>query len=112
MYGGHIADDWDRNLCRTYLQVYMHSDMLSLLWLCYMYLYGLHPNAEIEKLNSCACPTEQANLRRNFQLKLDTCLKILPVNEKYFKSEKVSPISLCGMQILVWDDTFRRCINP
>ena len=29
MYGGHITDDWDRNLCRTYLQVYMHSEMVS-----------------------------------------------------------------------------------
>lgn len=23
MYGGHITDDWDRRLCRTYLEVYM-----------------------------------------------------------------------------------------
>lgn len=28
MYGGHITDDWDRNLCKTYLQVYMHPDMV------------------------------------------------------------------------------------
>ena len=28
MYGGHITDDWDRRLCRTYLEVYMHSDMV------------------------------------------------------------------------------------
>lgn len=78
MYGGHITDDWDRNLCRTYLQVYMHPDMLEgELYLApgfpippntdykgyhnYIdeclppetpYLYGLHPNAEIEFLTN------------------------------------------------------------
>jgi hypothetical protein len=31
MYGGHITDDWDRRLCKTYLEVYMHPDMVSLL---------------------------------------------------------------------------------
>lgn len=30
MYGGHITDDWDRRLCKTYLEVYMHPDMVSL----------------------------------------------------------------------------------
>ncbi|BFZ02963.1 hypothetical protein BsWGS_06002 [Bradybaena similaris] len=76
MYGGHITDDWDRTLCRTYLEVYMHPDMLDgELFLApnfpvppnmdykgyhtYIdealppespYLYGLHPNAEIEFL--------------------------------------------------------------
>ncbi|CAI9715294.1 dynein beta chain, ciliary-like [Octopus vulgaris] len=29
MYGGHITDDWDRRLCRTYLEVYMHPDMVK-----------------------------------------------------------------------------------
>lgn len=29
MYGGHITDDWDRRLCRTYLEVYMHPEMVS-----------------------------------------------------------------------------------
>ncbi|GAB1597647.1 dynein beta chain, ciliary isoform X1, partial [Argonauta hians] len=78
MYGGHITDDWDRRLCRTYLEVFMHPDMLSSeLYLApdftvppnsdfkgyhaYIdeclppespYLYGLHPNAEIEFLTS------------------------------------------------------------
>ncbi|XP_070581054.1 dynein beta chain, ciliary-like isoform X2 [Ptychodera flava] len=73
MYGGHITDDWDRRLCRTYLEEYMHPDMLDgELYLApgfpvppnsdykgyhqYIdeilppespYLYGLHPNAEI-----------------------------------------------------------------
>jgi dynein heavy chain len=73
MYGGHITDDWDRRLCRTYLQEYMHPDQLEgELYLApgyavpsnmdykgyhaYIdenlppetpYLYGLHPNAEI-----------------------------------------------------------------
>lgn len=73
MYGGHITDDWDRRLCRTYLEEYMKPDMLdSELYLAPNFLlppnmdykgyhsyldenlppespnlYGLHPNAEI-----------------------------------------------------------------
>ncbi|XP_037074053.1 dynein beta chain, ciliary-like [Pollicipes pollicipes] len=73
MYGGHITDDWDRRLCRTYLEVYMHPDQLEgdlffapgfasppnsdykgyhayvdeMLPPESPYLYGLHPNAEI-----------------------------------------------------------------
>jgi len=78
MYGGHITDDWDRRLCRTYLEEYMNPDMLDgELYLApgfpippnsdykgyhaYIdeclppespYLYGLHPNAEIEFLTT------------------------------------------------------------
>ncbi|XP_076453714.1 LOW QUALITY PROTEIN: dynein beta chain, ciliary-like [Babylonia areolata] len=78
MYGGHITDDWDRTLCKTYLEVFMHADMLDgELYLApgfpvppssdykgyhnYIdeclppespYLYGLHPNAEIEFLTT------------------------------------------------------------
>ena len=29
MYGGHITDDWDRKLCRTYLEEYVRSEMLE-----------------------------------------------------------------------------------
>ncbi|NXD84162.1 DYH17 protein, partial [Halcyon senegalensis] len=73
MYGGHITDDWDRRLCRTYLSEYIRTEMLegevslapgflippSLDYKGYHeyitenlppespYLYGLHPNAEI-----------------------------------------------------------------
>jgi len=28
MYGGHITDDWDRRLCRTYLEEYMNPLMV------------------------------------------------------------------------------------
>lgn len=28
MYGGHITDDWDRTLCRTYLQEYMQPELV------------------------------------------------------------------------------------
>nr|XP_018673081.1 dynein beta chain, ciliary [Ciona intestinalis] len=73
MYGGHITDDWDRRLCKTYLEVYMDQEQLdSELFLSpgfpvppnlhykgyHQYvdemlppespvLYGLHPNAEV-----------------------------------------------------------------
>uniref|UniRef100_F7AU91 AAA+ ATPase domain-containing protein n=1 Tax=Ciona intestinalis TaxID=7719 RepID=F7AU91_CIOIN len=78
MYGGHITDDWDRHLCRTYLKEYMNQDMFdntiflapgfplppSLDYNGYHqyiddvlppespYLYGLHPNAEIDFLTT------------------------------------------------------------
>lgn len=29
MYGGHITDDWDRRLCRTYLSEYIRAEMLE-----------------------------------------------------------------------------------
>merc|ERR1719201_3123212 len=76
MYGGHITDNLDRRLCNTYLQEYMKPEMLDTdMELCpgflspntmdydeyhnYIdealppespYLYGMHPNAEIEFL--------------------------------------------------------------
>lgn len=28
MYGGHITDDWDRRLCRNYLETYINPDMV------------------------------------------------------------------------------------
>ncbi|VDK33899.1 unnamed protein product [Taenia asiatica] len=76
MYGGHITDDWDRRLCKTYLEEYItttmtdsdhllapgfkvppNSDMAG--YHKYVddnlppespYLYGMHPNAEIDIL--------------------------------------------------------------
>ncbi|XP_068613056.1 dynein axonemal heavy chain 11 [Brachionichthys hirsutus] len=76
MYGGHITDAWDRRLCKTYLQEFMHPKMFEgELALCPGFLtppfmdyigyhdyidghlpsenptlYGLHPNAELECL--------------------------------------------------------------
>ncbi|XP_055585524.1 dynein beta chain, ciliary-like [Uranotaenia lowii] len=73
MYGGHITDDWDRRLCRTYLEELMQPELVdgdlnlctgfpappNLDYIGYHnyiddnlppespYLYGLHPNAEI-----------------------------------------------------------------
>ena len=29
MYGGHIVDDWDRKLCRTYLEYFMRDEILD-----------------------------------------------------------------------------------
>ena len=28
MYGGHITDDWDRRLCKTYLEEYMKPEQV------------------------------------------------------------------------------------
>uniref|UniRef100_G1NZM7 Dynein axonemal heavy chain 11 n=1 Tax=Myotis lucifugus TaxID=59463 RepID=G1NZM7_MYOLU len=77
MYGGHITDDWDRRLCRVYLEEFMNPSLIedelllapgfaappNLSDYCgyHQYveetlppesptLYGLHPNAEIEFL--------------------------------------------------------------
>lgn len=39
MYGGHITDDWDRKLCRTYLQEFLNPQLVAsflskiLIWL-------------------------------------------------------------------------------
>ena len=78
MYGGHITDDWDRILCKTYLEEYMQPDQLETdFYLAPNYLippdsdyqtyhsyinenlppespvlYGLHPNAEIGVLSA------------------------------------------------------------
>ena len=30
MYGGHITDDWDRRLCRNYLETYINPDMVCI----------------------------------------------------------------------------------
>ncbi|XP_049749389.1 dynein axonemal heavy chain 11 isoform X2 [Elephas maximus indicus] len=76
MYGGHITDDWDRKLCRVYLEEFMNPSLVEDELLLapgfaappnldysgyHQYieemlppespaLYGLHPNAEIEFL--------------------------------------------------------------
>lgn len=76
MYGGHITDDWDRRLCRTYLLEYLQPELVEgEMYLApgflmppsgdyasyHQYLedylpaespvlYGLHPNAEIGEI--------------------------------------------------------------
>ena len=30
MYGGHITDDWDRRLCKTYLEEYMKPEQVNI----------------------------------------------------------------------------------
>ncbi|KAL6489648.1 hypothetical protein MHYP_G00033890 [Metynnis hypsauchen] len=78
MYGGHITDQWDRRLCRTYLQELFNPKLFEgELFLCpgfpappdldyagyHSYvderlpaenpsLYGLHPNAEVEVMTT------------------------------------------------------------
>ncbi|XP_025270513.1 dynein beta chain, ciliary [Camponotus floridanus] len=80
MYGGHITDDWDRRLCRTYLLEYLQPELVEgELYLAPGFLvppstdyagyheyvdnylptespvlYGLHPNAEIGFLTTTA----------------------------------------------------------
>ena len=38
MYGGHITDDWDRRLCKTYLEEYMNISMVSCILLSFFFL--------------------------------------------------------------------------
>ena len=90
MYGGHITDDWDRRLCKVYLEEYMHPDQLDgelmlapgfatppnsdyagyhnyinqHLPLESPHLYGLHPNAEIGFLTA----TSEKLFRTVFEL--------------------------------------------
>ena len=90
MYGGHITDDWDRRLCKVYLEEYMHPDQLDgelqlapgffsppntdmVGYHAYIdqnlpsespHLYGLHPNAEIGFLTS----TSEKLFRTVFEL--------------------------------------------
>ncbi|XP_036929599.1 dynein heavy chain 11, axonemal isoform X6 [Acanthopagrus latus] len=90
MYGGHITDDWDRRLCKTYLEEFMHPKMFEgELFLCPGFLappfmdyggyhsyidehlpsenptlYGLHPNAELE----CLAVTSDNLLRTLMEL--------------------------------------------
>ncbi|KAK7886266.1 hypothetical protein WMY93_025887 [Mugilogobius chulae] len=90
MYGGHITDDWDRRVCRTFLKELMNPKMFEgELLLCpgfpsppimdysgyHSYidehlphenptLYGLHPNAELE----CLTVTSDSLLRTLFEL--------------------------------------------
>ena len=50
MYGGHITDDWDRHLCRTYLQEFMNQDMFDAV----LYLapgFPLPPSLDYEGVN-------------------------------------------------------------
>lgn len=80
MYGGHISDDWDRRLCSSYLDVYLREEIFDgnfelapgfvapptsdlkdyhryideNLPAESPYLYGLHPNAEIDVLTKQA----------------------------------------------------------
>ncbi|TMS10512.1 Dynein heavy chain 11, axonemal [Larimichthys crocea] len=95
MYGGHITDDWDRRLCKTYLQEFMHPKMFEgELSLCPGFLappftdysgyhsyidehlpsenptlYGLHSNAELE----CLTVTSDNLLRTLLELQPQDC---------------------------------------
>ncbi|RKP21352.1 hypothetical protein ROZALSC1DRAFT_27237, partial [Rozella allomycis CSF55] len=80
MYGGHISDDWDRRLCSAYLETFVNEQLFEGAmefapgfpvpppsdykeYHRYIddqlppetpYLYGLHPNAEIDVLTKTA----------------------------------------------------------
>ena len=63
MYGGHITDDWDRTLCRTYLSEYMNVDMVCLIIVTY-HLNSLSSlNVFHILLLSCRHNFEASNLR-------------------------------------------------
>ncbi|CAF2140297.1 unnamed protein product [Rotaria magnacalcarata] len=148
MYGGHITDDWDRRLCKTYLEEYMNPTMFDgELYLApnfpippstdykgyhgYIdeflppespYLYGLHPNAEIDFLTTTSenlfktvlemqprdagagAGGEGAGMTREEKIKakLDEILEKLPdefpVRELYAKAEEKTPYTVVALQ--------------
>ena len=56
MYGGHITDDWDRRLCRTYLEEYMKPDMVRWNLACIFVNFG----------NENGTPSRFSNIRTIF----------------------------------------------
>ncbi|CAF0714705.1 unnamed protein product [Brachionus calyciflorus] len=147
MYGGHITDDWDRRLCRVYLEEYMNPNMfdgeLNLApgfpvppssdykgYHNYIdenlppespYLYGLHPNAEIDFLTttsenlfrtvlemqprdtSAGSGGEAGQTREEkIKQKLDDILERLPdeflVRELMAKAEEKTPYTVVAIQ--------------
>ena len=57
MYGGHITDDWDRRLCRTYLEEYMNTDVLAGL------LINTHYSTTRVSLSVCSLHARLASFR-------------------------------------------------
>lgn len=52
MYGGHITDDWDRKLCKTYLEVYLHPDMVSIYHVGVFWLLVFYSNPSLNVLSA------------------------------------------------------------
>jgi dynein heavy chain, axonemal len=147
MYGGHITDDWDRRLCRTYLEEFMNPLMFDgELYLApgflippgldykgyhvYIdetippespYLYGLHPNAEIDFLTTtsenlfqtvlelqprdiAANTSDEGGQTREEKIKakLDEIVERLPeefpVRELMAKAEEKTPYTVVALQ--------------
>lgn len=147
MYGGHITDDWDRRLCRVYLEEYMNPTMFdgelnlapgfpippSVDYKGYHnyidenlppespYLYGLHPNAEIDFLTmtsenlfrtvlemqprdtSAGAGGDGGQTREEkIKQKLDDILERLPdeflVRELMAKAEEKTPYTVVALQ--------------
>ena len=45
MYGGHITDDWDRRLCRTYLTEYMKPELVG----AFVYQCNVNQQMNVER---------------------------------------------------------------
>lgn len=53
MYGGHITDDWDRKLCRTFLQEYMDPNLVCFVSLSlFLIHYRLPPARDMKPAES------------------------------------------------------------
>lgn len=56
MYGGHITDDWDRRLCRTYLSEYIRVEMLDgEVYLAPGFLVPPSLDYKVRKISSAFC---------------------------------------------------------
>lgn len=105
MYGGHITDDWDRRLCRTYLLEYLQPELVEgEMYLApgflvppsgdyasyHQYvedylpaespvLYGLHPNAEIGEIPGSIDPSRWGKVGSNREDRPPTYLPTYPL---------------------------------
>lgn len=85
MYGGHITDDWDRRLCRTFLEEYLQPELVSS-----MSTHNLLPTVTgINKFLLCLCLLLRLTVTSTWRptswlLQIPTTQAIMPTLMKHF----------------------------